>query len=181
MSDSYITIVPTSVTRGQVEGLSQLTINWLTEKQFISPNKTNCVLGQEAGYSPGPKYRDIVDGDDFRLLSLKTNGLQVVSKRQVFDNGENGLEEINCPKCGANNIDSDWGDVIGAWDSEQDDKLKCNHCDKESSFTDYNFQPTWGFGEFELTFWNWPSLTTAFLDDLKKLLNKDIRVIYGKL
>lgn len=180
MSDSFITIVPTNVTRGQVGELSQRTIKWLTEKEIISRNQTDCVLGQEAGYPPGPKYKSIIDGDDFGLLQLKTNGLQLMTARQVFDNGDNGLEEINCPKCGANNIDSDWGEVIGAWDNEQSDKLKCSQCDTESSITDYEFKPNWGFGEFGLTFWNWPSLTAQFLDDFKKLLDKDVKVIYGQ-
>jgi hypothetical protein len=180
MSDSYITIVPANVTHGQVKELAQRTIDWLTEREIISSKQSDCVLGQDTGYPPGLKYKDIIDGDDFGLLRLKTNGLEVIATKQVFDSGENGLEEINCPKCGANNIDSDWGELLGAWNSGQNDKLKCSQCDKESSIIEYNFRPGWGFGEFGLTFWNWPSLTSSFLDDLKKIVGEDIKVIYGK-
>jgi hypothetical protein len=181
MSDSYITIVPTNVTGEQVKELSQRTIKWLTEREIISQDPTDCVLGQDSGYPPGPKYKNIIDGDNYGLLRLKTNGLQVVTVRQVFDNGDNGLEEINCPKCGGNNIDSDWGESLDAWDAGQNDKLKCSQCDNESPITDFDFKPSWGFGELGLTFWNWPSLTSEFLDDVKILLDKDIKVIYGRL
>jgi hypothetical protein len=180
MSDSYITIVPANVTREQVKELSQRAIDWLTEREIISNRLSDCVLGKDEGYRPGLKYKDVVDGDDFGLLRLKTNGLQIIATRQVFDNGENGLEEINCPECGANNIDADWGELISAWDNGDNDKLKCSQCGKQLSITEYNFRPSWGFGEFGLTFWNWPSLTSTFLDDLKKIIGDDIKVIYGK-
>jgi hypothetical protein len=180
MSDSYITIVPANVTRGQVKELSQKTIDWLTKREIISNKQSDCVLGQDGGYPPGLKYKDIIEGDDFGLLRLKTNGLEVITARQVFDNGESGLEEINCPKCGANNIGSDWGKLLDSWDSGHDDKLKCSKCYKELSIAEYNFRPSWGFGEFGLTFWNWPSLTSSFLDDLKKIVGEDIKVIHGK-
>src|SRR5690606_21626034 len=180
MSDSYITIVPTNVTHGQVKELSQRTIDWLTKNEIISSNLTDCVLGQVKGYPPGTNYKSIIDGDDFGLLRLKTNGFELVTVRQVFDNGGNGLEEIKCPKCGANNIDSDWGQALEAWNSGQNGILKCGQCDNEVPITDYDFKPTWGFGEFGLTFWNWPSLTSEFFDNMKKLLGKDVKVIYGR-
>jgi hypothetical protein len=118
MSDSYITIVPAGVTREQVKDLSQRTIDWLTERGIISGIPRDCVLGKDTGYPPGPKYKSIIDGDEFGLFRLKTNGLAITTTRQVFDNGQNGLEEISCPRCGANNIDSDWGEILSAWDSE---------------------------------------------------------------
>nr|HPM32329.1 hypothetical protein [Chryseolinea sp.] len=77
-------------------------------------------------------------------------------------------------------VHSDWGELLSAWDSGHDDKLKCSQCDKELPITEYNFRPSWGFGEFGLTFWNWQSLTSRFLDDLKKIVGEDIKVIYGK-
>lgn len=180
MSDTYITIVPTNVTNEQVAELSRRTIDWLIEKEFISRNLTDCVLGQETGYQPGQRYKEIIDGDDFGLLKLKTNGLEIVIERRVFENGENGLEEIRCPKCGTNNIDSNWGEIIGAWDNAQNGDLKCKKCGSIASITEYDFRPTWAFGEFGLTFWNWPKLTSTFLDDLKKLLKKEIKVVYGR-
>ena len=99
----------------------------------------------------------------------------------VFENGENGLEEIKCPKCGANNIDSEWGEIIARWFNGQNDNLKCVQCSTESSIVDYEFKPTWAFGELGLTFWNWQRLTSTFLDDLKKLWNRDLKVIYGRV
>jgi hypothetical protein len=180
MSDSFITIVPTKVKTDEVIEISKKTIDWLTNKEVISPNLTDCILGQSKGYPPGPRYHDIVD-DNYELKKLKTNGLEIIVNRQVFDNGANGLDEIKCPKCGANNIDSDWGDKIKSWDSKENDVLKCSECNHETSITNYDFRPKWAFGEFGLTFWNWPNIKADFLDELKKLINKDIEVIYGRL
>jgi hypothetical protein len=180
MSDAYITIVPTNVTQGQVKDLSKMTIAWLSEKGIILTNQTDCVLGETLGYPPGPKYMDAIDGDDFGLLKLRTNGLAAVTERQVFDNGENGLDEINCPKCGANNIDSDWGEAVGLWDTGKIGILRCSQCDNEASIADYDFRPDWGFGEFGLTFWNWP-LSSRFFDDLRVFVGTDIKIIYGRL
>lgn len=181
MSDSYITIVPTNVTQGEVNELSQRTISWLTKREIISGNLTDCVLGQETGYPPGPNYESIITGDDFGLPRLKTNGFAVVTGRRVFDNGGNGLEEITCPKCGGNNIDTNWGEKLEAWLVEQNDKFMCIQCNNDLPITAYDFKPAWGFGELGFTFWNWPGLTLEFLENMKKLLDKDIRVIYGKL
>ena len=181
MSDSYITIVPANVAQEQVKYLSQSVIDWLTDREIISGKLSDCVLGKSNGYPPGPNYKSIIEGDDYGLLGIRINGLEVTIKRQVFDNGGNGLEEIICPKCGTNNIDSEWGEVIAAWDSGHGDKLKCSQCDNTFSITEYDFRPTWGFGEFALTFWNWPSLTDEFLEGLKKIVDDDIKVIYGRV
>jgi len=181
MSDSFITIVPTRVTADEVTEISKRTIDWLTKREIISQNLTDCVLGQNKGYSPGPKYNDIVDDINYELKKLKTNGLEIIINRQVFHNGENGLNEIRFQKCGANNIDSDWGEIIDSWDNKENDVLKCSECNNETSITNYDFRPKWGFGEFGLTFWNWPNLKNDFMDDLKRFLNKDIEMIYGRL
>ncbi|MEQ8925098.1 MAG: hypothetical protein RLO81_04755 [Fulvivirga sp.] len=181
MSDSYITIVPTGVTNEKAKELSKKSFDWLIEKEIISKEKTDCVLGQNFGYAPGLRYKDIIDGDDFGLLNIKTNGLEFILERRVFDSGENELEEINCPNCGFKNIDSEWGEKIGSWINEENDKINCQECDNDSSITDYIFEPTWGLGEFGLTFWNWPSLTLDFLNELRKLFDTDIKVINGRL
>jgi hypothetical protein len=181
MSDSFITIVPTRVTTDEVIEISKRTIDWLTKREIISQNLTDCILGQTKGYPPGSRYNDIVDDINNELNKLKTNGLEITVNRQVFHNGERGLNEIRCPKCRANNIDSDWGEILDSWSNQENDVLKCIECYNETSITNYDFRPKWGFGEFGITFWNWPNLKTDFLDDLKKILNKDIEVIYGRL
>lgn len=132
------------------------------------------------GYPPGPRFTDVIEGDDSGLLEIKMNGLEVITERRVFDNGGNGLDEINCPKCGVNNIDSDWSEALSEWHSGLNDKLKCSQCGKESAIINYDFKPSWGFGEFGLTFWNWPRLTIKFFDELKTFIGKDVRVIYSR-
>jgi len=182
MSDSYLSIVPVDVTPSEVKQLFQKTFDWLTEKEIISPNPTDCILSGTPGYKPGSRYKDIVDGDDFGLLQRQVNGLEIVTERQVFDCGENGLDEVNCPECRANNLDSEWAEAIEAWwRSTGYHKLKCNQCGKESPIIDYEFIPTWAFGDFGLKFWNWPVLKDSFFDDLKIVMDKDVKVVYGRL
>jgi hypothetical protein len=181
MSDSFITLVPNPVKPDEVGNLSKKAVDWLINNKIIVPGLSDCTLGQSQGYAPGPRYREIIEGDDVGLTRIVINGLEVITERQVFDNGENGIEEINCPKCGANNIEAEWGEIVGRWDNGEDDRMKCVECAKETPITNYEFVPAFGFGEFGLTFWNWPALKEEFVLDLKNLLEKDIKVIYGRV
>lgn len=138
-------------------------------------------MGHRGGYAPGPNYKSIISDETFELLALKINGLEVVEERHVFDNGQNGIEEVNCPHCGANNIEAEWGEAIGSWHNGEEGKLKCNQCNRGSPITEYHFRPTCGFGEFGLVFWNWPDLKTDFLNDLKVILDSDLKIVYGRI
>lgn len=183
MSDYFIAIVPVDVARDGANDLSRKVIDWLIEKEIILGSMTDCVLGgnKNLGYGPGTKYKDAVEGDQGYLVELVTNGVQISIGRMVFDNGGNGLDKVICPVCSANNIDEDWGDATGAWYENQIGRLTCSQCGRESSITAYAFEPTWAFGEFGLTFWNWPALTDKFLEDLKQFMQKDIKIVYGRL
>ncbi|MGE0773390.1 MAG: hypothetical protein AB7K37_16880 [Cyclobacteriaceae bacterium] len=181
MSDTFITIVPKSVTSEQARILSKTTLDWLANKGIISDETTNCVPGPNGGYSPGQNYKDIINEDYPDFLKLDINGLEIINRRQVYDNGQNGLEGIICPSCGGDNIETDWGQAIASWDGGGDGNLKCSHCGNENSILDYDFNPTWGFGDLGLTFWNWPALSSTFLDDLKNFWDRDLKIIYGRL
>lgn len=186
MSDSYITIVTVakdsfgaSVAVEAAPELGRKTIDWLKKEGVIAGDLTDCVLGGR-GYRPGENFKKAIASGDSGFLELKINGVEMVAERRVFDSGENGLEEIRCPVCGGNNINSDWGDIIGAWQSGHDDKLRCEQCATESSITDYAFVPTWAFGDCALTFWNWPPLSSAFFNELKAFLKTGIKVVHGR-
>jgi len=153
----------------------------MIEKELISGRVSECVHGSLLGYPPGPKYLDIIDGEDFGLLKLRTNGLAVITERQVFPAGGGQIDEIACPHCGADNTEADWADAIERWDKRQADNLQCGECRKEASIVDYIFRPFWGFGDLGLEFWNWPNLTPKFLSDLKEVMGCDIAVIRGRL
>lgn len=181
MSDSYITIVPANVSRDQVEPLVRLTINWLIEKQIVDKNTSDCVMGSGSGYAPGPNYKEAIEGDDFGLLDCQPNGVEILIGRQVFDNGGNGLEEIVCPACGANNIESDWAESIEQWSNQNPGDFKCIECNRVAPIVNYTFQPAWGFGDFGIKFWNWPELNSAFISQLKNVIQKDITIVYGHL
>lgn len=116
------------------------------------------------------------------MTELKTNGIELITEKQVFENGGNGLEEVNCPNCGENNIENDWGNSLGNWDSGTDsDKLKCQNCGTENSVTEFEFKPTWAFGNFGVTFWNWTKLNPKFVAELEKIIGTELKIVNGKI
>jgi hypothetical protein len=181
MGDSFITLVPNPVKSDEVGNLSRRTTDWLIANKIILPSLSDCILGKGKGYAPGQNCKDIIEGDDFGLTGPGVNGLEVITNRRVFDNGGNGLEEMNCPHCGTNNIGLEWGEMVDGWHRGENDLMKCMGCNKATSIIDYEFVPALGFGEFGITFWNWPKFNEKFLSDLKRLLNKDIKVIYCRV
>ncbi|MBT1689471.1 hypothetical protein [Dawidia soli] len=183
MSDWFITIVPAHVTRGETADLFKKITNWLMEKEIMVETSSDCVLGdgEQMGYKPGRRCKDIIEDDKDGFLSLDVNGIKISNEREVFHNGEYGLDEVLCPVCRANNVDTDWPDAVDAWYARQADPWRCNQCGNESPITKYKFRPTWAFGELGITFWNWPPLKAEFLDELRSFIGKDIQVVYGRL
>ena len=181
MSDTFITLVPDNVNNLQVQELANKILNHLTQKGIVKNGLTECTLGNK-GYEPGDKFMSVIDENDLGLQDLHTNGLEMKKTKEVFHNGSNGLDEINCPNCKTNIIDSDWGQALDEWTNETGkDKITCPNCKSVNSITEYKFEPNWGFGNLALTFWNWPSLKEGFIKDIEKLIERKIRIIYGRL
>lgn len=162
MSDSFISIVPDKIDNTRVKGIADKVIDQLVQRGIIKRELTDCTLGDK-GHAPGDNFKDAIEGDDSGLKTLLTNGLEIITTRQVFHNGGNGLYEITCPDCNANIIEADWGKALDEWTNETGlNKIVCPQCNIEHSITDYNFDPTWGFGTLGFTFWNWPDLKEDF-------------------
>jgi hypothetical protein len=181
MSASFISIVPVNVNKVEAKELADKVIDHLTKKKIINRELTDCILGKN-GHSPGDNFKDAIDGDDYGLKDLLTNGLEIITTREVFHNGGNEINEINCPNCKTNIIEADWIEAINEWANETGlDIVTCPNCSIEHSITDYNFIPTWGFGDLGFTFWNWPDLKDEFIKDIEKTLKRPVKLIYGRL
>lgn len=181
MSDSFITIVPRNVDKVQVKELAIKVVDHLIEKRIINRELTDCTLGNN-GHPLGDNFKDAIEGDDYGLKDIWANGLEIKTTREVFHNGGNGIDEIKCPDCSTNIIETDWGQAIDEWINESDlHKVTCPNCNAEYSITDYVFNPEWCFGYLGFTFWNWPNLKDNFIKELEQILERRVTIIYGQV
>ena len=182
MSDSYISIVPEQVEKAKANKLAEKVVNWLISRKIIKAELTDCTLGND-GHEPDENFKEVVEDEKYWwFIDLDTNGLEVITEKYVFHNGGNGLEEITCPNCKTNIIETDWGEAVDEWVKETGlDKVTCPNCQEARSITEYNFEPAWGFGELGFTFWNWQELKEDFIKEIEALLNSKVKLIYGRL
>jgi len=151
-------------------------IDWLIYQDIIKPNLTNCILSSEKGYSISDGAKQITISPDKLPFSLITNGLEIITERQVFDTGENFIDELICPDCNENIVSEEWD--LSPWSNQESDNLICPLCGNEAEIHDYIFKPEWGFSDLGFTFWNWPDFTKKFIDEFKEKLDCDIAIVY---
>lgn len=183
MGNWHQDIVVMDVADHELEVIATLVVEYLLAKEIISSEMSDNVLGSEEGYCPGKNWEGIVQYPEERdFLGLWTNGLEVIKGRNVFytDGGE--FEAINCPNCGANNLECDWGELFGKWiDDLKSAELECLQCENASSISEYIFEPTWALSNLGFVFWNWPILKDSFISELQKVVGKRILFVAGKL
>lgn len=181
MSDSFISIIPDGVKEAEAKELADKVVDKLVQRGIIKIELTNCTLGN-SGHKPGDNYNEAIKGEDFGFRDLVTNGLEIITDRQVFDNGGNGLDEITCPDCNADIIDTDWVGALEEWvNNTGQDRVTCPQCGAKHSISKYNFVPAWGFGNLGFKFWNWPDLTDDFIRNIEQLLRREVTIVYGRL
>ena len=182
MSDTYISLVSERINSVDSKKVAEKVIAFLTKQKIVEKDLTNCVLGSSKGHAPAENYRNVLKKSEFDLKELKINGIELILEKQVFENGGNGLEEVNCPNCGENNIENDWGNSLENWHSATDsDKLKCQKCGTENSVIEFKFKPTWAFGNFGITFWNWTELNPKFVAELENIIGSELKTVNGKI
>ena len=182
MSDTYISLVSEKINSVDSKKTAEKIIEFLSERKIAKKNLSDCVLGSSKGYAPAENYRNAIVKSELDFSELKINGIELITERQVFENGGNVLEEVNCPNCGENNIENDWGNSLENWHSGIDtDKIKCQKCGTEKSITQFEFKPTWAFGNFGITFWNWTRLNPKFVAELEKIIGTELKIVNGKI
>ena len=182
MSDTYISLVSEKLNSADSKKAAEKVIDFLSQQKIAEKSLTDCVLGSSKGHAPAENYRSALEESEFDFTELKTNGIALITEKKVFENGGNGLEEVNCPNCGENNIENDWGSSLENWYSGTDfDKIKCQKCGIENSVTEFDFKPTWAFGNFAITFWNWTKLNPKFVAKLEKIIGTELKSVYGRI
>ncbi len=181
VSDHYTSIVSEKTNPADSQELAERIVNFLTEKKIIEKELSDCVLGS-TGHKPAENFGSILEKQNEGFLYSKTNGLEIITERRVFENGGNGLDQVNCPNCGQNQIEEDWGSALENWnDNSASDLVKCSNCLSKNSITKFYFEPNWAFGDFGLIFWNWGKFKTEFLIELEKVIGTELKIVYGKL
>lgn len=176
MSDHSISIVPKLSSYPENKIKAQEILNWLISKDIIKPTLSDCILSSNKGYAISEGANRITVFPEDLPFDLITNGLEIITERQVFDTGENFLDELICPYCNENIASDDWD--LNPWSNKESNNLTCPQCGQESEIHNYTFEPQWGFSNLGFRFWNWPHFTDGFLDEFKQKLNSDIAIVY---
>ncbi|HEV8515199.1 MAG TPA: hypothetical protein VGQ59_18080 [Cyclobacteriaceae bacterium] len=177
MSDHSITIVPRQSSYSNNKIKAREILNWLISLDIVKPILSDCVLSSDNGYAISDGARRVTNPPDELPFDLITNGLQIITERQVFDTGENGMDECICPNCKENISSEDWS-FFNDWNEQKSNNLTCPLCNVQTDIHQFTFSPDWGFSDLGFTFWNWPDLTDEFIEEFKQKLGCDISVVY---
>lgn len=182
MGDYFQSIVDPEATEAEATSLADRVVRLLVAEQIVVSELTDCVFG-ESGYAPGPAYAKATGLLDVHLLTLRTNGMEVVSTRTVFHNGGNGFELV-CSACGEQTEPKQgwWADAAGEWyDRAGPGMLQCPACLVSRPVTEWEHDPPVGFGNLGFTFWNWPPLTTEFIAAVGQRLGHRVVHVEGRV
>ena len=180
MSDFSISIVPKQSTYPDKENKVKEILEWLISLDIIKPASSDCVLGSNEGYAISNNAKKVTTHSEYEAFALNTNGLEIITNRQIFHTKQNGIEKLICPNCLENIANEDWN-FLDVWAENLSNNLTCPLCRIASDIHQFNFLPEWGFSDLGFTFWNWPDLTKAFINDFRQKLGCDINLIYTHL
>ena len=177
MSDHSISIVPKqSAYPGKVSKAKEI-LGWLVSLDIVKPTPSNCILSSNEGYAISKGAKRVTTEPEYLPFNLGVNGLEIITERQVFDTGQNGMDELICPNCKQDMASEDW-DFLSEWGDNKSDNLTCPLCNVATDIHQFKFTPEWGFSEIGFTFWNWPPFTEEFIDEIKQKLDSEVDVVY---
>lgn len=179
MSDAFQKLGDLDSTAQEAPLLAAGVSAWLVAEDIVSGELTDCALGG-LGHRPGRRHGDALENlDDAGGLwtTLRTNGLQIDTGRQVFYGGQGGVTDAVCPNCGGIERFSDFSSSLDGWHRTGRADHSCPVCSRRSLINDWKLEPQWGVGHLQLTFWNWPPLSERFREEVSAHLNRH-RLLY---
>lgn len=108
MSDHSISIVPRQSSFPNNSKKAEEILKWLTSQDIIKTTLSDCILNSVNGYAISDGARKIVTNLDKLPFDISGNGLEITTKRKIFDTGENAMDECLCPSCKGNIAFEDW-------------------------------------------------------------------------
>ena len=175
MSDFSISIVPRRSKYPNNKLKAKEILDWLVSRDIVKATPSDCILSSETGYAISKGARKVAFSPDDLQYDLVVNGLEIVTERQVFDTGSNGIDVCICTICKENIAFDDFD--LNPWNNNESDNLACPLCGNETDIHNYTFAPEWGFSDLGFKFWNWSNFSDEFIDELKKKLNCEISIV----
>jgi hypothetical protein len=176
MSDHSISIVPRQSAYPDKELRVKEILEWLVSLDIVKPTLSDCILSSNNGYAISNGAKLVSTEPEYLPFDLGANGLEIITERQVFHTGQNGLEELICPSCQQDIANEDW-EFLSEWGDNVSNNLTCPLCNVATDIHKFKFSPEWGFSDLGFTFWNWSSLSDNFLNNFKQKLGCDINLV----
>lgn len=177
MSHHSISIVPRQSSYPNNKTKAKEILDWLVSKDIVKPTPSDCILSSNNGYAISDGAKRVTEYPDDLPFDLTTNGLEIITERQVFHTGENGMDECICPNCNKDIASEDW-DFFNDWAEQKSNNLTCPLCSIATDIHQFTFSPEWGFSDLGFTFWNWLDLTDEFTSEFKQKIGCEISLIY---
>lgn len=177
MSDHSISIVPQKSAYPDKVNKGKEILDWLVSLGIVKPTLSDCVLSSNGGYAISKGATSVTVAPEHLPSDSGVNGLEIITQRQVFHTGQNGMEELICPNCKQDIAGENW-DFISEWGDDKSNNLTCPLCNVATDIHQFKFTPEWGFSDLGFTFWNWAGLTDEFVEDFKKRLGCDINLVH---
>lgn len=176
MSDHSISIVSKKSEYPDNRIKAEEILKWLISKDIVKSNLSDCILSAEKGYAVSEGARLITDFPEALPFFLSTNGLEIITNREVFHTGETGMEKCICPNCGEDISQEEWN-FIEYWFCHNTDESICPLCDVSVVIHQLEIIPPWGFSNLGFKFWNWPDFKPLFIDEFQNALNCDVIIV----
>lgn len=138
MSDHSISIVPKLSTYPDKENKAKEILNWLVSLDIVKSTLSDCILSSDNGYGLSNGAKNIVNEPDSLPFGLITNGLEIITGRQIFDTGQIGVDEIICPACNGDISSEDWS-FPDEW-SEGSNDTTCPLCSTSTDIHNSNLR-----------------------------------------
>jgi len=177
MSDHSISIVPRQSSYPDNIAKAKEILDWLVSKDIVKPTLSDCILSSNNGYAISEGAKEVTAYPDNLPFDLITNGLEIITERQIFHTGENSIDKCLCPACKMDIASEEW-EFFMDWVEHKSNNITCPLCNVSTDIHQFTFSPHWGFSDLGFTFWNWPDFTDKFIEEFIQKLGCDISIVY---
>jgi hypothetical protein len=193
MGDWYQSYVAPDIQPSEVQGASSKTVQFLLERGIIREEMSDCVLGSELGYPPGPNAESILaDGKNAGFAGVRelwTNGVDLEAGSKLYMLAETLSDDFECicPNCDARHSSEFFYEIclekLAEWEQGHEaDSVGCPECNSQSIATAWRTDPdSFVAANFAITFWNWSVIDEKFISEMQSLLGSRLVKLESKL
>lgn len=182
MGNTYQTILDFEISPAEARERAEHIRTWMIEKKVLLSELSDCTLGEEGGYPPGPEYYQVTEGRSELLARLNINGVEFGTQRE-YAYCMSDQQTIECSHCGViSEMPEECYEGIQRWIEGEDEILiSCPSCKTTKPYNEWKFNPPLGLGYLRITFWNWPPLKESFLKSIQEQFGLTTIMTYGKI